>query len=130
MNTTQECVSTVRTHSLHTPVSRSSLCVLDPWRISKNTRVTQSEIEPPNTTRSQTPLGEQPQTKFVRHHLKPHITLTIPKPVDNHYCMGCENTLARGKERCTSSIVFGMNTRPLGHKTRRKVHLDAVKANK
>ncbi|ORC85711.1 uncharacterized protein TM35_000331680 [Trypanosoma theileri] len=80
----------------------------------KNTRVTQSEIEPPNTTRSQEPLGEQPQAKFGRHHPKLHITFIMPKRVDNHHCMGCENTLAREKERCTSSTAFGMNTRHRG----------------
>ncbi|ORC81415.1 uncharacterized protein TM35_001181030, partial [Trypanosoma theileri] len=102
-----------------------SLCIGSVAHI-KNTRVTQSEIESPNTTRSRTPSGEQPQVKVGQHHLKSHITFIMPDPGINHLCMGCENTLAGEKERCTSSTVFGMNTRALGHKNWREVHLDAV----
>ncbi|ORC86130.1 uncharacterized protein TM35_000301700 [Trypanosoma theileri] len=60
---TMMCVYCAHTFITHACLPLLSLCVLDPWRISKNTRVTQSEIEPPNTTRSQTPSGEQPQAK-------------------------------------------------------------------
>ncbi|ORC81413.1 uncharacterized protein TM35_001181010 [Trypanosoma theileri] len=82
----------------------------------KNTRVTQSEIEPPNTTRSQEPSGEQTQVKVGRHHPKSRITFTKPEIGNHHHCMGCENTLAGEKERCTSPTVFGMHTRPWGTK--------------